>query len=61
MYIKDLVEVLQTNLTTTKKQYTYSWYYIQIALFYHCKTAGLIGSLVGNQHRLWYDTLVSCG
>jgi hypothetical protein len=35
MYIKDLVKVLQTNLTTTKKRYTHSRHRIQIALFHH--------------------------
>ena len=35
MYIEDLVEVLQTNLTTTKKRYSHGRHRIQIALFYH--------------------------
>ena len=35
MYIEDLVEVLQTNLTTTKKRYSHGRHRIQIALFHH--------------------------
>ncbi|KAI9764096.1 MAG: hypothetical protein M1840_008901 [Geoglossum simile] len=35
MYIEDLVEVLQTNLTTTKKRYSHGRHRMQIALFLH--------------------------
>jgi hypothetical protein len=34
MYVEDLVGVLQTNLTTTKKWYSHGWHRIQVALFY---------------------------
>ena len=34
MYVEDLVEVLQTNLTTTKKRYSHGRHCIQVALFY---------------------------
>ncbi|KAI9781056.1 MAG: hypothetical protein M1839_006331 [Geoglossum umbratile] len=41
MYIENLVEYLQTNLTTTKKRYTHE-HHIQLALF--CQLAGFSGN-----------------
>lgn len=35
MYIKDLVRVLKTNLTITKKWYMHGRYHIQITLFHY--------------------------
>jgi len=35
MYVEDLVEVLQTNLITTKKKYSHGRHRIQVALFLH--------------------------
>src|SRR5579862_2753604 len=34
IYVEDLVEYLQTNLTTTKKRYTYGRHRIQLADFF---------------------------
>jgi hypothetical protein len=42
MYVEDLVEYLQTNLTTTKKRYTHDRHRIQLALF--CQLAGFSGN-----------------
>jgi hypothetical protein len=33
MYVEDLVEIEQTNLTTTKKKYSHGRHRIQVALF----------------------------
>ncbi|KAH8586142.1 hypothetical protein B0O99DRAFT_665868 [Bisporella sp. PMI_857] len=35
MYVEDFVEILQTNLTTTRKKYGHGRYRIQLALFHH--------------------------
>ena len=56
MYIEDLVEVLQTNLTTTKKQYTHGWHRIQIALFHHL--AGFSGNRPQAVLNLYYRYIV---
>ncbi|KAI9765782.1 MAG: hypothetical protein M1839_005382 [Geoglossum umbratile] len=42
MYVEDLVEYLQTNLTTTKKRYTHGRHRIQLVLF--CQLAGFSGN-----------------
>lgn len=42
MYVEDLAEYLQINLTTTKKRFTHGRQRIQLALF--CQLAGFSGN-----------------
>jgi hypothetical protein len=56
MYVEDLVEYLQTNLTTTKKRYTHGWHCIQLALF--CQLAGFSGNRPQALFNLQYRDIV---
>jgi hypothetical protein len=44
IYIEDLADVLQTNLTTTRKKYTHGRHRIQLAFFHH------LAAFSGNRH-----------
>jgi hypothetical protein len=56
IYIKDLVEYLQTNLTTTKKRYTHGRHHIQLALF--CQLASFSGNCSQVLLNLWYQDII---
>ncbi|KAH0552930.1 hypothetical protein GP486_006872, partial [Trichoglossum hirsutum] len=56
MYVENLIEYLQTNLTTTKKQYTYGRHRIQLALFY--QLAGFSGNRSQALLNLQYRDIV---
>ncbi|KAI9769856.1 MAG: hypothetical protein M1840_003850 [Geoglossum simile] len=56
MYVEDLVEYLQINLTTTKKRYTHSRHRIQLALF--CQLAGFSGNRPQALLNLRYQDIV---
>ncbi|KAI9761350.1 MAG: hypothetical protein M1840_001974 [Geoglossum simile] len=56
MYVKNLVEYLQTNLTMTKKRYTHGRHHIQLALF--CQLAGFSGNCPQALFNLQYRDIV---
>ncbi|KAI9764678.1 MAG: hypothetical protein M1839_005790 [Geoglossum umbratile] len=56
MYVEDLVEYLQTNLTTTKRRYTHGRHRIQLALF--CQLAGFSGNRPQALLNLRYQDIV---
>ncbi|KAH8787515.1 C2H2 finger domain protein [Hyaloscypha sp. PMI_1271] len=56
MYVEDLAEYLQTNLTTTKKRFTHGRQRIQLALF--CQLAGFSGNRPSALLKLRYRDIV---
>ncbi|KAI9763719.1 MAG: hypothetical protein M1839_006317 [Geoglossum umbratile] len=56
MYVEDLVEYLQTNLTTMKKRYTHGRHRIQLALF--CQLAGFSGNRPQALLNLRYQDII---
>src|SRR5438045_1997724 len=60
MYVEDLVEVLQTNLTTTKKTYTHGRHRVQLHLWLQlaCFTANRPQALLNLCYRHIVVTLL---
>ena len=56
MYVEDLAEVLQTNITTTKKRYTHGRHQIQVGLF--LQLAGFSGNRPQAVLHLYYRHIV---
>lgn len=59
IYIEDLVGVLQTNLTTTKKRHTHGRHRAQLALFHHL--AGFYPGAWRLTASLWHSRAISSG